>query len=326
MASLRGTRVLVTGAAGFIGPHLVRALAKKGAHVKGIDFNRKAVEDLRRGMPRGVALRVADVRDPSTLRGLLRGCHLVFHLAADPDVRNSTAHPFEHFEQNALGTLTVLEAMRAAKCRKIVFPSTSTVYGDATVVPTPEGYHPLTPISVYGASKLAGEALLSSYCAAFGFDAVALRFANVVGPGATHGIIVDLVEKLKRNPGRLEVLGDGRQRKSYVYIDDLIAGTIVAATRAPRGFQVYNIGSHDTLLVDHIAKAVIRAMGLRGVKIVHKAAPGGRGWKGDVKVMHLDLDRIRALGFRPRSSSREAVERTARAVVAERVGEGLIRK
>jgi UDP-glucose 4-epimerase len=111
-----------------------------------------------------------------------------------------------------------------------------------------------------------------------------------------------------------------------VYIDDLIAGTIVAATRAPRGFQVYNIGSHDTLLVDHIAKAVIRAMGLRGVKIVHKAAPGGRGWKGDVKVMHLDLDRIRALGFRPRSSSREAVERTARAVVAERVGEGLIRK
>ncbi len=319
MTRLRGARAAVTGCGGFIGPHLTRALAERGAHVRGVDKDARAVARVRKSLgARGLDLWTGDIGESGTLRRLLRGTDQVFHLAADPDVRNSTRHPYEHFDQNVMGTLRVLEGMRKFDVKRIVFPSTSTVYGDASIVPTPEDYTPLVPISVYGASKLACEALLSSYSASYGFDAVVVRFANVVGPGSTHGVIVDLVEKLKRDPTRLEVLGDGRQRKSYVHIDDLVRATLLAASRAPRGFQVYNVGSADTMLVDGIAKAVIRAMGLRGVEVIHKPAPGGRGWAGDVKVMQLSIARLKKLGFRPQISSKEAVEATARAVAAER--------
>ena len=321
MPPFKGSTVLVTGCAGFIGPHLVRALLARGAMFRGADVNAAALARLRRGLPSGARGRLvaADIRKDAALNRLLPGADTVYHMAADPDVRNSTARPFEHFDQNVMGTLGLLEAMRKRDVGRIVFPSTSTVYGDAKVVPTPESYAPLAPISVYGASKLACESLLSSYAATYGFDAVALRFANVVGPGSTHGVIVDLVEKLKRDSKRLEVLGDGKQRKSYVHIDDLISGSLTAASRAPRGFQLYNVGSADTLVVDDVARAVIRAMGLKGVKIVHKPAPGGRGWVGDVKVMQLHIGRLRALGWKPRLPSREAVLRTARSVVGERV-------
>lgn len=320
MPALSGARVAVTGAAGFIGPHLIRALAEKGARASGFDNNRRAVDALRRQVPKGVSLHVADAHEGRKFPSSLRGVKLLFHLAADPDVRNSTAHPLEHFEANAMGTLRVAEAARRADVSRIVFPSTSTVYGDATQVPTPESYAPLRPISVYGASKLAAESVLASYAATYGIDAVALRFANVVGPGATHGVIVDLVEKLKRDPTRLEVLGDGRQRKSYIHIDDLTEATLLAARKARRGFQVYNIGSKDTALVDEVAGAVLEAMGLSGAEVVHKPVAGGRGWVGDVKVMHLDIKRIQKLGFAPRYTSREAVRETARAVAAERGG------
>lgn len=320
MATLKGSTAAVTGCAGFIGPHLVRALVRKGASVRGADLNREAILRLGPTVPRPAEawLLAGDTRRDDTLRSLLDGARTVFHLAADPDVRNSTLHPLEHFDLNVMGTLAVLEAMRKRDVRRIVFPSTSTVYGDAKTVPTPEDYSPLRPISVYGASKLACESLLSSYAASYGFDVVVLRFANVVGPGATHGVIPDLVEKLRRDPNRLEVLGDGRQRKSYIYMDDLIEGTLIAAAKAPKGATVYNVGSADTLVVDYIARAVIRAMGLKRTKIVHKPAPGGRGWAGDVKVMQLKIAKLRKLGFRPRYSSRRAVDLSAAAVVAER--------
>ncbi len=320
MPTLRGARCAVTGAAGFIGPHLLRALPATGAAVTGFDINRQAVARLQGELPRGATIRVADAVRGRTLASALRGMQFLFHMAADPDVRNSTAHPLEHFEANAIGTLRVAEAARKADVSRIVFPSTSTVYGDAAKVPTPEDYSPLKPISVYGASKLAAESVLSSYSSTYGIDCVALRFANVVGPGATHGVIVDLVEKLKRDPTRLEVLGDGRQRKSYIHIDDLVDGTLRAARKAPRGFQVYNVGSKDTVVVDEVARAVMEAMGLEGAEVVHKPVAGGRGWVGDVKVMQLSIKRLQKLGFAPRYSSREAVRETAGAVAAERGG------
>jgi UDP-glucose 4-epimerase len=301
----------------------MRGLAARKARVRGADLNASAVRaaaSALRGQVRPGALAAGNCTDPRVLARLLRGADSVFHMAADPDVRNSTKHPLRHFDMNVMGTLAVLEAARKHDVAQVVFPSTSTVYGDAKVVPTPEDFHPLHPISVYGASKLACEGLLSSFCASYGIDAVALRFANVVGPGATHGVIVDLVDKLMRDPRRLEVLGDGRQRKSYVHIDDVVEGTLIAAARAPRGFAVYNVGSSDTLLVDRIAHEVIEAMGLAGVKIVHKPAPGGRGWVGDVKVMQLSIAKLRRLGFRPRFRSKAAVAATARAVAAERAG------
>ncbi len=301
----------------------MRALAKRHPDVHGVDLNARAVGALRRSLGERAPvalLSVGDSRKPMALGRLLGGSEVVFHLAADPDVRNSTNHPFEHFDQNVMGTLAVLEGCRKHDVSRIVFPSTSTVYGDAKVVPTPESYAPLRPISVYGAGKLACEGLLSSFSATYGIDAVVLRFANVVGPGATHGVIPDLVDKLKRDPKRLEVLGDGRQRKSYIHIDDLIRGILKAEGRAPKGFQVYNVGSADTLVVDRIAGAVIRAMGLGRVEIVHKPAPGGRGWAGDVKVMQLSIARLGKLGYRPQYSSAQAVEAAARAVAAERAG------
>lgn len=322
MPHLVGRVAAVTGCAGFIGQHLVNALVTRCPEVHGIDTNSAALEQQRKalGDMRVVALlRKGDVRSPKALHAFLQGTEVVFHMAADPDVRNSTQKPYEHFQDNVMTTMEVLEGMRKDDVRTIVFPSTSTVYGDAKVVPTPEDFAPLHPISVYGASKLACEGLLSSYCASYGMDAIALRFANVVGPGATHGVIVDLVEKLKRDPKRLEVLGDGKQRKSYIHIDDLIDGTLHAAAKAPKGFSVYNVGSNDTMVVDGIAKAVIRAMGLKNVEIVHKPAPGGRGWAGDVKVMQLSIAKLKKLGFRPKFKSAAAVEATARAVVAERV-------
>ncbi len=323
MGSRGASVAAVTGCAGFIGRHLVQRLVRNGAGVHGLDLNGPALREFSAslGDRRQVALlSKGDAGDPRALRALLVGAEMVFHLAADPDVRNSSKHPYEHFDQNVMGTLRVLEGMRKNDVRRIVFPSTSTVYGDAKIVPTPEDFSPLRPISVYGASKLACEGLLASYAGSYGFDAVALRFANVVGPGATHGVIVDLVEKLKRDPRRLEVLGDGKQRKSYVHVDDIVAGTLAAASKAPRGFSVYNVGSNDTMLVDGIAGAVIKAMRLPNVQIVHKPAPGGRGWAGDVKVMQLSIAKLRRLGFRPKYSSRAAVEATARAVAAERTG------
>lgn len=318
MRSLKGATLAVTGAAGFMGPHLMRALSRRAAEVKGVDLNRQAVGRLAPTLPSNARLTAGDATDVPAMARYFQPCGAVFHLAADPDVRHSTAHPLEHFDANVMGTLEVLEAMRKADVSRIIFPSTSTVYGDAKVVPTPEDYSPLRPISVYGASKLACEGMLSSYAASYGFDAVSLRLANAIGPGATHGVIFDLVEKLKRNPKSLEVLGDGRQRKSYLYIDDLVAGTLLAAQKAPRGFSAYNIGSKDTADVDTVARAVIRAMGLPRVKIVHKPAAGGRGWAGDIKVMQLALDQIRAIGFKPRWTSEAAVEATARAVAKER--------
>ncbi len=320
MPALRASRCVVTGAAGFIGPHLVRGLAAKGAVVKGLDVNRTAVAALRGDLPPRVVIEVADAARGRRLQAALRGASLLFHLAADPDVRNSTSHPLEHFEANAVGTLLVAEAARKADVERIVFPSTSTVYGDADVVPTPETYAPLRPISVYGASKLAGENILASYAATYGMDCVALRFANVVGPGATHGVIVDLVEKLKRDPANLEVLGDGTQRKSYIHIDDLVAATLLAARKAPRGFQVYNVGSRDSVTVDEVVHAVTVAMGLEGARVHHRPAAGGRGWAGDVKVMQLSIARVRKLGFAPHYTSRQAVVETARAVARERGG------
>lgn len=316
MAWPKGKTAAITGCGGFIGPHLARALEARGARVRGVDLDARAARALRSSVEGTVF--AGDCRKPAVLAKLLKGSDIVFHMAADPDVRNSTNHPVAHFDQNVMGTLALLEAMRQHDVNAIVFPSTSTVYGDGVKVPTPEDFSPLNPISVYGASKLACEGLLSSFCASYGMDAVALRFANVVGPGATHGVIVDLVEKLKRDPKRLEVLGDGTQRKSYIHIDDLIAGTLIAAKGAPSGFSVYNVGSRDTMLVDGIAGAVIRAMGLHNVKVVHKPAPGGRGWPGDVKVMHLNIDKLAKLGFRPKFPSIAAVEETARAVAAER--------
>jgi UDP-glucose 4-epimerase len=240
---------------------------------------------------------------------------VVFHLAANPDVRLGAKNTKIHLEQNVIATHEILEAMRKSTPRKIVFTSTSTVYGEASKIPTPEDYGPLMPISLYGASKLACEALISSYCSTFDMEAVIYRFANVVGPRSTHGVTYDFVNKLRKNPDKLEILGDGRQKKSYMHISDCIDAMIHGFENRRERVEIFNIGSKDWIDVKSIADIVTKEMNLNPKYEFTGGVDGGRGWKGDVKTMLLSIEKIEKLGWEPKYGSEEAIRLTARSLI-----------
>lgn len=307
----RGERVVVTGGAGFIGSHAVEALVARGAHVTVLDDLSGGRTDFLDAVRDRVDVVVADAGAPSVLDDVLRDADAVWHLAANPEVRTGATDPQAHYDRNVAMTWSVLEAMRRADVGRLVFTSTSTVYGDARVRPTPESYGPLLPISVYGGCKLACEGLVASHAATFGFDAMLFRFANVVGPRSTHGVTHDFVRKLRADPGRLEILGDGTQTKSYVHVSDTVAGMLAAADRAPRGVEAYNIGSLDAIPVTAVAQTVSEVLGVSPEYVFAGGTPTGAGWQGDVKNMGLAVDRLQALGWAPRHGSRDAVRDTA---------------
>jgi UDP-glucose 4-epimerase len=308
-------KIVITGGAGFIGSHLADALAVASEVV--------AVDNLSAGKRANLA---NAVKAGATLvrRDLLRGdlgpvfrrAEVVYHFAANPDVRLGRAGTKPLIDENVIVTHRVLEACRRANVAQVVFPSTSTVYGEAPVVPTPEDYGPLEPISVYGATKLASEALLSAYAHTFDISVAVFRLANVVGARSGHGVVVDLVRKLSRDPKRLEIIGsDPGTAKSYVHVDDVIAG-IRAGVRAATGpVAVYNVGSEDAITVRTIADAICHELGLAGVEYAWTGGTGGgRGWAGDVRVMQLAIERLNRTGWRPRKTSEEAVRAAARDV------------
>lgn len=305
------SKVLVTGGAGFIGSHLVERLLDLGYEVRVLDnLSSGKRENLGRALSRVEFIR-GDVRSMEDLRRAVSGVEAVFHMAANPEVR--VGDPREHYENNILGTYLLLEAMRREGVKEIVFASSSTVYGEAEKLPTPESYGPLKPISVYGASKLACESLISSYTHTYGFKGVALRYANVVGPRAERGVVRDFVHKLKKNPRELEILGDGTQTKSYIWVEDAVEATIKAWLETGEGYEPYNVGSADAISVREIADIVVDEMGLEGVRYRFTGGVmGGRGWVGDVKYMHLDISKLMSLGWRPRYNSSEAVRLAAR--------------
>lgn len=310
---MRRPKIVVTGGAGFIGSHMADALVGQGDLVIVDHLKAGKRANLARAMKEGATLRKQDLLR-ADLNPIFRGAEVVYHFAANPDVRMGREGTKPLFDENIVATYRVLEACRAAKVPKVVFTSTSTVYGEATVVPTPEDYAPMEPISVYGASKLSNEALLASYAHTFGMQAFIFRLANVVGSRSGHGVVVDFVRKLARDPSRLEILGsDPGTAKSYVHIEDTIAG-IVAGMRASNGpLSVFNLGSEDAITVRSLADAVCDAMGLAGVEYRWTGgAGGGRGWTGDVRVMQLSVDRLKATGWRPRRSSEEAVRAAAK--------------
>lgn len=311
----------MTGGAGFIGSHLVDRLMETGNQVRVIDnLASGQLSNLDRwtGHP-GFEFMEGDLLEREASLEALAGCSQVFHLAANPEVQANKAGPEEHFRQNIEATYSLLEAVaEQGGVELLVFASTSTVYGEATVLPTPEEYGPTKPISMYGASKLACEALISAYASTYGFKAMIYRLANVVGPRSNHGVIWDFVGKLRENAEELEVLGDGTQSKSYLYIDDCVEG-FLRGTESVDQIAVFNLGSMDRTSVLRIAEIVKEEAGQPEARIrLTGGVDGGRGWKGDVKLMQLDTASLRRLGWAPRYSSEEAVRLTARAVSDQR--------
>lgn len=306
---------VVTGGAGFIGSHLVDFLVARGDRVLVIDsLVAGKRETIARHLDSGkVQLVTADLLSDGW-QDAIRGADRIYHLAADPDVRQSAVNPDPTMQNNILATYRVLEAMRTRGVPELVFTSTSTVYGDATVIPTPENYTPLEPISVYGASKLACEALISAYCHSFGMRAFVFRFANIIGERSGHGVITDFIRKLKSNPQELEILGDGRQTKSYLEIHECIDAMLFAVAHAKEPVNTFNIGSEDWIDVKTIADIVAEEMHLPAVR--QKFTGGERGWVGDVPKMQLGIDKIKALGWKPRLGSKESVRIATRAMLA----------
>lgn len=317
-------KVVVTGGAGFIGSHLVDILLSEGYETTVIDnLSSGSLTNLKHNLrKKGFKFVKADLKNfDSIWINELKNCDAVFHMAANPEVKVSVTEPRIHFNENVLVTFNVLEACRLNDVKYFVFASSSTVYGDAKKIPTPEDYVPLEPISVYGAVKLSGEFLTVTYSKLYSLKSLILRYANIIGARSRHGVIYDFILKLKRNPAQLEILGDGTQRKSYLHISDGISATYFLfkyLINNVKDYEIFNVGNNDWITVNEIAKIVTEEMNLKNVKFVYKpATPDGRGWKGDVKFMLLDISKLKSVGWEPSLTSAKAVRRTVRELLNE---------
>lgn len=303
--------VVVTGCAGFIGSTLCDRLLAAGHRVRGIDnfsTGQRRFLDAAARHP-AFELHERDLFDPRGLEAVFSGADMVYHLAANADVRFGTHHPRRDLEQNTLVTSNVLEAMRAGDCRRIAFSSTGSVYGDAPVVPTGENDFFPVQTSLYGASKLACEGLISAYCEGFGFRSWIFRFVSILGERYTHGHVFDFCRQLMADPERLRVLGNGRQRKSYLYVQDCIDAMLLAVDRACDTVNILNLGVDATCEVNESIGWICDELGVRP-RLEYTGED--RGWVGDSPLIHLHTRRVRGLGWEPRLGIREGVIRTVR--------------
>jgi UDP-glucose 4-epimerase len=311
---------MVSGGAGFIGSSLTESLQKEGHEVTVVDnFSSGTRKNLQNVLEQSrLKIVEADLKKESAkLREIVQECGLIFHFAANPEVRVGETEPKIHFEENVVATFNLLETMRKTNLPKtIVFASTSTVYGEASEIPTPEHYGPLIPISTYGASKLACEALITSYAYTFNQRALILRFANVIGKRSDHGVIVDFIKRIKEDPRQLRILGDGKQEKSYIYIQDCIDAIIHLTKhflKNDRIVDIFNIGTSDMITVQDIAQIVASATNQPEIEFKFTGGvDGGRGWKGDVKKMQLSINKLLKTGWKPEYNSKQAVELAAK--------------
>ncbi|OAQ51146.1 hypothetical protein HTG_18085 [Natrinema mahii] len=306
--SISSRHVLVTGGAGFIGSHLTERLLADGAAVTVVDDCSNGDRDR---VPDDADFLAADLTDPDALEGALDDVDLVFHLAASKHV--DTDRPHGQFDDNTRMTRNLLEAMADAGVTEIAYTSSSTVYGEAPR-PTPEDYAPLEPISAYGASKLADEGLLSARAHSHDLTVWNFRFANVVGPRLRGAVIPDFIEKLRDDPETLTILGDGRQEKSYLHIEDCLDAMYHVVAHADDAMNTYNLGTRTTTSVDRIAAIVAEEL---GVDPEYEYTGGDRGWTGDVPKMRLSIEKLSALGWEPARSSDEAVRRATREIIDE---------
>lgn len=301
-------KVLVTGGAGFIGSHLAEKLLEDKNEVVVIDnLSSGRLENL----PEGAKFIQGDLKDKKFLLQNVRDFDKVFHLAANPDVKTALSNQEKDLHENVIATHNLLEAMRENSIGEIIFTSTSTVYGEVDQIPTPED-HKIQPISLYGATKHASENLISAYSHTFDFKASIFRLANIIGARSDHGVIYDFVKKLKDDPSSLEVLGNGEQRKSYLHVEECVDAIMKVHKDIDSQFEVFNIGSEDTIDVTGIAKVVIDEF---DCEADIKYTGGKRGWKGDVPEMLLDISKIKSFGWSPSLNSEESVKKTAKNLI-----------
>jgi UDP-glucose 4-epimerase len=318
-------RIAVTGAAGFIASNLIPRLLGEGHEVLGLDnffLGKREYAEASRAMP-GFRFIEQDLLDLDAVVGHFEAFRpeRVWHLAANSDISFGTTYTDFDLKGGTLVTYNVLEAMRrTGTAKELIFSSSGAVYGEPVVHPTPEDYGPLFPVSLYAASKLACEGLITAYAHNYDIQAWIFRFGNIVGPKPTHGVIHDFVLKLMKDPSRLEMLGDGTQAKPYVDVDDCLDGMMFGRAHARAQVNCYNLAVEDRTSVNEIADVVIRAMGLDPVSVEIRRGESSRGWRGDVPFVNLDTSRMKALGWAPRLNSRQAVERCAEAVAAQFTG------
>ncbi len=306
-------KVFLAGGAGFIGSWLVDRLLRDGENVTVYDNFSSGKEShlcSYRSNERLTVIRGA-IQNTHTMRSVMEGHDLVIHLASNPDIAKAAIDPTIDFHEGTMLTQMVLESMRVTGVRQLIYMSGSGVYGDLGYTSVDENYGPLKPTSTYGASKLAGEAMICSYCHMFGLNATVFRFANVVGGRQTHGVGLDFLRRLKADPTRLQIMGDGKQSKSYLHVSDAVDAILLAhEERMAHGehicsYEVFNVSTHDSIIVDEIAELAVETMGFP-LKVFEYT--GGRGgWKGDIPIVRLDSFKIRDLGWKNKYTSLQAM-------------------
>ena len=304
-------RFFLAGGAGFIGSHFTdRLLSEREVEQVTLFDNftsgRQWHYAHHQGDPR---LRVihGDVKDLPALERAMNGHDVAIHLASNPDIARAATEPDIDFREGTYLTQQIVEAMRRTRTPRLLYASGSGVYGDLGEHEAQEDFGPLVPVSTYGASKLAGEALIASYCAMFGMTACAFRFGNVVGARQTHGVGFDFIRRLRAQPDRLQILGDGQQSKSYIHVEDVIEAVFTAHEKTEKNFQAYNVATGDYITVTEIARLAMNVAGLTEEDVRLEYAGGDRGWKGDVPIVRLNTDRIRSLGWTCHRTSHQAL-------------------
>lgn len=299
-------KYFVTGGAGFIGSNLVDRLLSEGHQVVAYDNFSTGQPEFLANATQNDRFRLieGDVLDLSSLTAAVKEAEVVFHLAANADVRFGPDHPRKDLDQNTIGTFNVLEAMRLNDARRIAFSSTGSIYGEPEVFPTPEDAPLPIQTSLYGASKLAGEGLIQAYCSSFGFQASIFRFVSILGERYSHGHIFDFYKQLRTHPDRLDVLGNGKQRKSYLAVQDCIDAMLLAMAKSASGVSIFNLGTNEYVEVDDSIGWISDYLGVSPKRVY---AGGERGWIGDSPFIFLDCSRIRSLGWQPKLSIRDGV-------------------
>jgi len=308
---VKGSKFFLAGGAGFIGSHFTdRLLCDRSVETVTLYDNFSSGREWHYAhQAHDPRLKVihGDVKDLPALERTMAGHDVVIHLASNPDIARAATEPDIDFREGTFLTQQIVEAMRRNGVPRLLYASGSGVYGDLGIYEAEEDYGPLVPVSTYGASKLAGEALIASYCAMFGMTACAFRFGNVVGARQTHGVGFDFIRRLRAQPDRLRILGDGSQSKSYIHVEDVVDAVLKAHQLTTENFQVYNVATGDYITVTEIAQLAMEVMGLSEDHVRIEYTGGDRGWKGDVPVVRLNTDRIRGLGWICRRTTRQAL-------------------